>query len=92
MRYTTVVSTVDFIGYIWMPNTLCAQSVTLSSHDLENVGEWTRENVERWLMLHSGDFQEVVDFRAEGAKDWESDWKDEESELTFNDCMYSTYD
>ena len=90
MRYTTVVSRIDFIGFIWQPGALCAYSVTLSESDLGNLGEWTRDNVARWLALHSGDFREVTDFRADfslGKRDWISDWQEEESGLTFADCM-----
>ncbi len=78
---------VQVIGVIWMPATTAATSYQLNGYDLENIGEFTRENVEQWLCTHAGDFQSVTDFRAVcGAV--EVEWADPESECTFNDCMY----
>ena len=59
-------------------------------------GPVTREGVEEWLSRNSGDFQSVEDFRvtistADGY-DFDSDFEDEESELTFNDCMFPSDD
>ena len=94
MRYTTLVCRVDFLGFTWhQTRVLCAQSITLSSDDMGNLGEWTRDNVAQWLALHSGDFQEVTDFRADfsrGKKDWRTGWQEAESEGTFFDCMEPT--
>ena len=91
MRYAVETCKVQLIGPIWWPiGAICAQEKTLSDHDLENVGEWTRDNVEHWLSLHSGDFQYVQDFRADFSRegeDWVSEWADEESEFLFCDAM-----
>jgi hypothetical protein len=96
MRYTVEKCQIDLIGPIWAPfGLVCALEKTLTSHDLENVGEWTRDNVEHWLSLHSGDFQHVQDFRADFSrkgKDWVSEWAEEESEFLFSDAMYPEED
>lgn len=78
---------VEIIGKIWMPAVVCGQRQDLSDYDLENIGEFTRENVEQWLCTHSGDFQSVTDFRAVCGK-VEIAWESEESEFTFSDAMY----
>jgi hypothetical protein len=63
----------------------------LTAHDLESIGELTRENAEQWLMTHSGDFQSIKDFRVD-IGEFESDWSDPESEPTYNDCMFPADD
>lgn len=95
MRYTVTTSRVQVVGTIWMPAVVCAMDYTWSTYDVENArddeGNLTRESVERWLILNSGDFQSIIDFRADlvdGKNDFVSDWSDEESEFTYNDCMY----
>ena len=83
---------VDVIGGIWMPyGATCAYRYELRDYDLENIGEFTRENVDRWLTTNSGDFSSIKDFRAE-CGETEIPWADEESELTYNDCMYPAED
>lgn len=85
-RYVVTVNQIEVIGHIWQPGVgVCAMTYSLSRYDLENLGELTRDNVEQWLMHHSGDFQEVVDFRAD-IGDWESPWTSEDNEYTFLDC------
>ena len=91
-------SEVDVVGTLWMGGT-GATTYNLDSYDVENakdeVGNLTQESVERWVMLHSGDFQGVKDFRAslwDGKRDHDFPFKDEENELTFNDCMYPCED
>lgn len=92
MRYVVTQSVVRVVGHIWMPwGITCAQQYTLSGYDLENVGEPTRENVDTWLSTHAGDFREILDFEASLEVDGETvdiPWAQEESELTYNDCMY----
>jgi hypothetical protein len=78
---------VNVIGKIRMPAVTCAMRYDLSKHDVEDIGEFTLENVEQWLASHAGDFQSVEDFQATVGDQW-IEWKKEESELTFNDCMY----
>ena len=92
MRYMIERNWVEIIGPIWWPSgAICAQRIELSGHDLENIGEFTRDNVEEWLCTHSGDFQHVQDFYAT-AGDIEIPWDDEESEFTYQDCMYPAED
>ena len=95
MRYTVTKNIIQVIGKIWMPAITCAEELTLSDYDMGNLAEEdgtiTRELVESWLTTHSGDFQSVEDFRADfdwHNKHFESDWQSEDSEYTFNDCMY----
>lgn len=95
MRYTVKKSFIQAIGTIWLPPITAAHQTNLTDYDLRNMqddnGKITRDSVEYWLSLHSGDFQSIDDFYA----DIETDsgtliipWANEESELTFNDCMY----
>lgn len=96
MRYLTVVSRVDVIGHIWMPNIVCAMSYDVRSEDVtDDDGNVTRESVEDWLSSHAGDFQSVDDFRADialGDADVIIPWNDEESEMTFAECMFPSED
>lgn len=91
MRYTVEKCIVRMIGHIWMPNVVCARDYELDEYALGNLGDWTRDNVQGWLALNTGDFQSVddfeVDFDREGRR-WYSPWKSDESELTYNDCMF----
>ena len=87
MRRTRVAH-VQVIGKVWMPSVTCAMEYPLSDYDLENIGKFTRRNVELWLCTHAGDFQSVEDFRAV-CGDKVIEWrKGEDSECTFCDCMY----
>lgn len=92
MRYTVRKSVIQVIGTIWMPTATCAQEKVLSGYDLENIEKpITRDTVEHWLMLNSGDFQNVQDFNASLEVDDETieiPWEHEESEFTYSDCMY----
>jgi hypothetical protein len=87
--YTVDENYIEFIGKIWQPGIgPCAMRIDLSPYDLENIGENpTRNDVSLWLDTHSGDFQSVLDFHAV-VGETEFPWENEESECTFNDCMY----
>lgn len=89
MRYMAERNFIQVIGEIWQPGIgTCAMEYTLSSQDIENIGEFTRENVQDWLGKNAGDFQRIEDFYAligEG----EILWENEKSELIYNDCMFS---
>lgn len=88
MSYRTItINQIEVIGTIWMPASTCAMTYKLTAHDIENIGELTRENVQKWLDTHSGDFQSIEDFHAD-IGDFDSPWEHEESECTFNDCMF----
>ncbi len=78
---------VQVVGVIWMPSTTAAMEYKLSKYDLENIGEFTRENVEKWLDKRAGDFQSITDFYAT-YKDKEIQWADEENEFIYSDCMF----
>jgi hypothetical protein len=68
----------------------------MTSHDLENArneaGELTQDSIEHWIMLHSGDFQEIIAWEADiedgevtrlfCTPNWEND-----QEHTWVDCM-----
>jgi hypothetical protein len=86
MRYTVEKNFVNVIGKIWMPAVTCAVQYNLDKHAVENIGDFTRENIRQWVDTNCGDFQYVDDFEATIGDKWIS-WKSEESELTFNDCM-----
>ena len=88
MRYLVERNFVQVIGTIWQPGAAqCAMEYPLSPHDVANIGRFTRANVETWLSAHSGDFQSIDDFRA-SVGDGEIDWESEESEFTYNDCVF----
>lgn len=88
MRYLVERNFVQVIGTIWMPAATCAMEYPLTAADVETIGlPLTRENVAEWLTTHSGDFQSIEDFRATIGDEW-CEWEHEESELTFNDCMF----
>ena len=86
MKYMVEDNFVNVIGYIWMPsNVICAQQIKLQKSDVENIGAFTRENVDQWLASHAGDFSHIIDFEATIGDEW-IHWKDEESECKYLDC------
>lgn len=93
MRYTVTKQRIDILGRIWWPmGALCAQFRDLSDYDLSNIEDVTdRDSVEHWVCLHSGDFSEIVDFRADfhiNGKYIVHEWKrGEESEMEFAGCF-----
>ncbi len=98
-RYTRVYSVIRVVGHLWQPGVVAATRYTLSASDLENLlgdsplAEVTREAVLEWLAEHSGDYQEIMDVKAElshGEMDVTVPWASEESELIYNDAMYPT--
>jgi hypothetical protein len=86
------------LGVIWMPAVTCAMTKELSAYDMDNLGDpASRDDVEQWLAVHSGDFQSVTDFRADfHTADGEHivhEWaKGEDSEFAFADAMYPSDD
>ena len=96
MRYIVIRQVVQILGRLWMGGT-AAMDKDLSAYDLENIEDPTdRDSVADWLAAHSGDFQEVIDFRADfhvGDKHVVHEWeKGEDSEIAYNDCMYPSED
>lgn len=93
MRYQVSVSYVDVLGYIWMPHGLGSQRLKLSAYDLDNIqndGAITREDVEQWLTMHTGDFSNVVDFNA--SIEWNGEtldfpWTTEDNEMAYCDTL-----
>ncbi len=93
-RYTVRESYIDVLGYIWMPHALCSLHIDVSAYDLSNMtdteGHVTRESVEQWLTMHSGDFSEVVDFSASlevGDETLDFPWSSEETEMQYLDTI-----
>jgi hypothetical protein len=106
-RYIVRKSYVDVLGRLWMPQCLAATRIALSSYDVANIqgqhdwatdsegGTIDRDAVEQWLMLHSGDFSEVIDFSASiesGDQTLDFDWANEESQFYWQDCMHPVED
>lgn len=88
MKFTVERNWVDVVGKIWQPGVgLCAQTRSLTAHDMESIGEPTRENVSSWVDSHFGDFSSIKDFHAV-IGEAVLDWHDEENESIFNDCMF----
>lgn len=81
--YTVDRNWIDVVGHIWQPGIgLCAMTYNLNAHDIENIGEITRENISAWIDTHSGDFRNIVDFHAVvGEKEFP--WQTEEGEVAF---------
>jgi hypothetical protein len=99
MRYTVRKSEVRVIGTMWMPMSTGATVYDLDSYAVGNArdqaGAITRESVQAWLDTHAGDFSNVIDFEAsieDGDVTVDIPWADEDSELTFGDCMYPSED
>lgn len=78
------VAYVLILGKLWMPMATATMRIDLRDYDLENIGEFTRENVEQWLMTHSGDFSSVTDFYAV-CGNVEIPWSSEENEMAYYD-------
>ena len=62
---------VRFVGLIWQPDTeLFSAELPITAADLKEIGEFSRENVLRWLTTPSfngtrtPDFSQIVDFSA----------------------------
>lgn len=94
MRYLVKKSFIEVLGIIWLPPIECAQTITLSQYDVDNIregdGSITRESVEQWLCTHAGDFQSIKDFCAsieDGDKTVDIEWASEQGEMAFADCM-----
>ncbi len=92
MRYMVERNFVDVVGEIWQPGMgICSCSYDLKKSDLDNIGDFTRENVSRWLVSHAGDFQKVTDFYAT-AGDKVIPWETEDGEAAFIGCSLSSQD
>jgi len=95
MKVLQRISYVQVYGRIWMPQVEAAYEYPLRDYDIRNMtndaGTITREDVEDWLTKNAGDFSQVIDFSASielGEETIDIPWRDEEAELTYNDCVY----
>jgi len=94
MRYQVRKSIVDVVGRIWMPAVVCSLRKELSSYDLENMrdddGAITRDSLEQWLCMNTGDFQSIIDFSAsieDGGTTINIPWATEEGECQYLDTL-----
>jgi hypothetical protein len=85
---------IHVIGDIWQPDVgVCAQSYTLDEMEVrmyvaDDQGNVTRDSVANYLDAHAGDFSGITDFQAVTPNGAELiPWADEESEMTYNECM-----
>ena len=87
MRYIKEENFVLVIGKIWMPHDgMVSYRYNLTPSDVGQIGEFTRKNVQIWLNTHSGDFSQIVDFKATIGDDW-IEWEKEESEDIYQDAI-----
>ncbi len=86
-RYMVERNYVRVVGKIWMPAITCAMEYPLSKYDVDNIGEFTRDNVGQWLCTHAGDFQSIQDFMA-SVGDKDIPWATEEGEYAYLDCVF----
>lgn len=96
MRYVIRRSFVIVLGRIWWPmGAVCSLEKTLSAYDVENMrdcedGVITRDSVDRWVSMNSGDFSEIVDWSAsieDGDSTLDFPWSSEENEIAYLDTM-----
>ena len=88
MRQMVEKNFVQVLGCIWMPyGAKATYEYPLSAYDIENIKEFTRENVASWLAKNAGDFSSITDFYATTG-DKEIPWQSEDNELTYQDITY----
>lgn len=97
MRYVAQRNIVYVVGHIWMPNAETAMEYDLSDEDvqalLEEFGAITREAIESWATIHTGDFESIDDFSASievGDNTVDIPWANEESYRIYMDLMYGS--
>ena len=84
-------SYIIILGRLWMPQCMASMYKMLSAYYAENIraegdGEITREAIEQWLAVNSGDFSSVVDFVAsieDGDETRDFEWTTEENEIAY---------
>jgi hypothetical protein len=91
--YTVHKSIIQVLGRIWLPPVVCAMDIELGEYEIGNMITLDREGVLNYLYTHCGDFQEIIDFRADLYNHYDKanvviEWESPESEYTYNDCMY----
>lgn len=102
MRYTMTKSFVQVIGNIWLPPVTAAMEYDLDSYAVSNIEGYRRElnldwrgAIAHWVSLNTGDFQNVADWRADietSEGNVTLEWRNPESELTYNDYMFPPED
>ena len=78
------------VGKGWFSQEM-AYIYDLRPHDVENIGELTRENIQRWLNSNAGDFQSIEDFAINATTTTFEEilpWATEEGELVYADIMF----
>ena len=92
MRISYTRNYVRVIGKIWMPPITAAMEYTLSDSELESNhidrDNPTRDQIQRWVSTETGDFRSIEDFSADIGDRGIVPWFKEESECTYNDCMF----
>ena len=102
MRYRVEKSVVRIIGLGWYGNT-CAMCKELSGYDVGNLEdsglreglskEETRNVIEGWLAMNTGDFQEILDFEADielgDGGNVLLEWTKEDSESEYFEAVYT---
>jgi len=84
---------IEVIGTMWLPAVTAATRYPVYERDLATMryedGTINRDDIEGWLITHSGDFQWIDDFAAwiDGT---EYPWAHEDSAATFSDCFYGS--
>lgn len=68
----TRIAYVDVRGIIWSGGD-AVYTYQLDDSDLTEIGDFTRDNIRKWLRAHAGDFQHIKDFHAE-CGETEVDW------------------
>lgn len=94
-RYIIRHSYVDIVGGIWMPyGAVCSMRMRLSQHDIDDMrdadGKITRESVDRWVSVNSGDFSSLKDWRAsieDGNTTIDLPFTSEDGELAYLDTL-----
>jgi hypothetical protein len=94
-RYIVRRSFIDIVGGIWWPyGATCSLRKDLSQYDIDNMrdedGEITRESVEQWVCLNSGDFSSILDFSAsieDGDRTIDLEWATEDGETAYLDTL-----
>ena len=87
MRYMVELNFVNVVGKGWYGQSM-AYTYDLGKHELECIGDFTRENVEQWLGTHAGDFQSILDFEATAGDAW-IEFSTDEGSMAYADCFPS---
>ena len=88
MRYMVERNFVAVLGGIWMPyGAKAIMRYHLNTDDIENIGKFTRKNVNSCLVKRAGDFSSIIDFYAT-IGDKEIPWASKENGLVYQNTAY----